>query len=98
MNEIWILGATGRTGRAIAAWGGRTRHGWRTHKTLEATASPAQAYDDAVGDEGHGDRAGTAQRDDVVECSRNAHMLLLFTQVAAYAHQRRLTTGSARDR
>jgi hypothetical protein len=79
-------------GAVVHATGGEPR------RTPEATASPAQAYDDAVGDDGHGDRARTAQREDLVECSDNAQVPLLFGQAAAYAHQRRLTTGSARDR
>src|SRR5207249_5254248 len=47
--------------------------------TNEATAPPAQAYHDAVGGEGHGDHAGTAQPQDLVECSGDAHVLLLFS-------------------
>jgi hypothetical protein len=74
MNEMWILGATGRTGRAIAA----QRLGLQVplgsssskcrHRRLEWSYPP------------------------------RVEMLLLFPQAAAYAHQRWLTTGSARDR
>jgi hypothetical protein len=54
---------------------------------MEATASLAQAYDDAVGDESHGDRARTAQRE-FVECSDNA-------QVPSSSAKRRPTPTSA---
>src|SRR5437879_1492716 len=48
----------------------------------EATAPPAQAYEDAVGGESHREHAGTAQPEDLVECSGDAHVLLLFSPVA----------------